>query len=140
MEKKYNYLLLIEDNKALSFLNKVTLTKLDIAKEVIIAENGKEALKVITQHGIPELIFLDINMPIMNGWEFLDAYKKIDTSMDKSVITLSTGFSLNTQEQELATKKYNITNFCNKTLNKSVILDLINNSFCKPKQIEYIYN
>jgi CheY-like chemotaxis protein len=40
---------------------------------VITALNGREALERIQQHGLPDLIFLDMMMPIMNGWQFLEA-------------------------------------------------------------------
>lgn len=140
MQNNFNYILLIDDNEALSFLNKNTIEKQEVTDCVLTAKNGRDALETIIENGIPQLIFLDINMPIMNGWEFLATYKKIEPTMDKSTIVLTTGISLDSQEEKLANTIYKITNFCDKIINKETLLGLVDDMVCKPKQNKYIYN
>lgn len=61
-------IMLIEDNRDLINLLKLALQKKNY--EVLTAENGKDALELIEKVGMPDLILLDMKMPIMDGWEF----------------------------------------------------------------------
>lgn len=64
-EKK---ILIIEDNVDLLSLVKMALSKKGYI--VLTSENGQEALNLIEKEGVPDLILLDMKMPIMDGWEF----------------------------------------------------------------------
>lgn len=68
--------LLIEDSPSVSFYNKLVLQRSQLFSIIRTCVNGKEALKIFEENFIPDIIFLDINMPVMNGWEFLDIYSK----------------------------------------------------------------
>ncbi|TAH10177.1 MAG: response regulator, partial [Sphingobacteriia bacterium] len=64
-----------------------------LAKNILSFYNGKEAIGFFqdkqnnSQEELPDVIFLDINMPVMNGWQFLDEYQKLNNSL-KSAITI----------------------------------------------------
>ena len=73
-------LLCVDDDSITIMLSKMVLTRTAYAKEIVTAHNGEEALEYL-DHLIstnatvkPSLIFLDLNMPVMGGWEFLDAF------------------------------------------------------------------
>lgn len=67
----------MDDDHSNNFLNKIFISQLDIDVEVDIVLNGKEALDHIENSLLcPCLLILDLRMPIMNGWEFLEAYDK----------------------------------------------------------------
>lgn len=89
-------ILLVDDDESTNFINSVFIQKLDIDVDVYKALNGKEALEILEDSETdldfyPCLITLDINMPIMNGWTFLDRYKKLPTSIkDNCVIVMTT--------------------------------------------------
>ncbi|WP_269223363.1 response regulator [Flavobacterium sp. IMCC34518] len=72
----------IEDDPITIMLFKKVVQKAVFAKEIIYATNGEEAINLIhdlsKQQTIPQLIFLDLNMPIMGGWEFLDLFNDSD--------------------------------------------------------------
>ena len=95
--KKLTSVLLVDDNSTANFLNEMLLTKLGIAEQVVIAENGAQALAVLARAyaapaaPYPALILLDVNMPVMNGAAFLEAYQQLpEAQQQASVIVLLT--------------------------------------------------
>ena len=87
--KKY-FFLLVDDDADDSELFKEALNEVDDAAIFYHAENGEEALKKLNELHLPEIIFVDINMPRMNGWEFLRALKFIERYRTIPVIMYST--------------------------------------------------
>ena len=70
-------ILCVDDDPITLMLCKKVIEKSTFSKEIDTAVNGEDALKyfdnlITTKAKYPQLIFLDLNMPIMNGWEFLD--------------------------------------------------------------------
>ena len=61
-------LLLVEDDEDLRDVVRDALQ--NDTRRVIEAEHGREALDLIAKNGLPDLILLDMNMPVMNGWQF----------------------------------------------------------------------
>jgi CheY-like chemotaxis protein len=71
----------IDDDPITLMLFKKVINKALFSKEIITAQNGEEALEFFksiknTTTKQPQLIFLDLNMPVMGGWEFLDYFNK----------------------------------------------------------------
>ncbi|MFK7907369.1 MAG: response regulator, partial [Chitinophagales bacterium] len=91
---KLNCVLLVEDEPVTNFLHRIVVQDANCTEEIVIKENGQEALDYLLDSACttPEIIFLDLNMPIMNGWEFLEEYSKIHKSARAKavIITLST--------------------------------------------------
>lgn len=76
-------LLCVDDDKITLTLIKLVVSKAAFAQEIITKTNGKEALDYYielahnpTIEAYPELIFLDLNMPVMSGWDFLDEFSR----------------------------------------------------------------
>lgn len=87
--KKY-FFLLVDDDPDDSELFKEALNEVDNSAVFYHAENGEAALTKLSQLPLPEIIFLDINMPRMNGWEFLRELKYVDHYKAIPVIMYST--------------------------------------------------
>lgn len=85
----FNKILLIDDDEATNFLSRALLEKLHVAKETIVFEDGRIACELIKQTGCPDLIFVDIRMPYMDGFEFLDCLQAMDICKNVKVIMLS---------------------------------------------------
>jgi len=139
MKKKLNCVLLVDDEVSDNFLHSMVIKNAKIADHIEVAKNGKEALKLLSTEGFfntpdnscsqPELIFLDINMPVMDGWEFLDAFYKLkNIQKDKTVIVILTT-SLNPVDKTRAEKMIEIGCFQYKPLTLEIIDEILRNRF-----------
>jgi CheY-like chemotaxis protein len=81
--QKLAKVLLVDDDETTTYLNAQLLKRLAVADELLVAHNGIEALQTLAQtydepdaFAEPLLVLLDVNMPVMNGVEFLEAYSQ----------------------------------------------------------------
>ena len=86
---KFKDVFVIDDDKVYHFIIKKLLTKNNIDVKPSFYLNGLEAIEEIKGKiklgiSLPDLILLDINMPIMDGWQFLDELKKSNNIVDKN--------------------------------------------------------
>ena len=90
MKKKLNCILLVDDDPDDNFYHQIIINEMNIVNHIDIAINGIEAITYLKKENQipPEIIFLDINMPKMNGWEFLEQYKHLGIAQKdrKSVV------------------------------------------------------
>jgi CheY-like chemotaxis protein len=130
--KKLNSILLVEDDEATNYISQMVIKKLDCAKHVQVAWNGADALDYIKQceeHAClhPELILLDINMPGLNGWEFIEEYSKLKEKTKVVVVMLST--SQNPDDRKRADNNPVIAGFRSKPLTPAVMEEIISRYF-----------
>lgn len=126
---KINSILLVDDDQINNYINKRIIAKLNITDHISIASNGEEAIehihKFCSHNGdCPELIFLDINMPVMNGFEFLNEFThlNLNNKTDVKIIVLTTS----TNPGDLTKlKDYDIKGFLNKPLTEKKIIEAI---------------
>ncbi len=74
----------------------------------------------------PTFLFLDINMPIMNGWEFLEKYEQLSHSIRESIRLYILSSSVDDRDIERASHNPNIVSYLAKPITKEIILDLVN--------------
>ena len=105
MKKKLNCVLLVDDNDSDNFIHKRVIEKAGITDHIAIALNGREAIDFLTNKikgsGSksvfiqPDLLFLDINMPVMDGWDFLEEYQKLEDDQKGKVVVMMLTTSVN---------------------------------------------
>jgi CheY-like chemotaxis protein len=84
-------ILLIDDDRIYQFAARKTIEATGFADTILVYSSGVDAINFLKSNcedrtTLPDVIFLDVNMPVMNGWEFLDAYKNIKRNLKKPVI------------------------------------------------------
>jgi len=84
--RKFKDIYVVDDDKIYHFILRNLLSKNDICTETSFFENGQDALQILKEKTVtndyPDLILLDINMPIMDGWQFLEEYRKLKEDHD----------------------------------------------------------
>ena len=110
MKNKIKKVLLIDDDVGINYYHSEVIKKEGVADEVISMNDGQEALDYLTtkQDGAypdPELILLDINMPKMDGWEFIKEFEKIaHRNSQLVIIMLTTSIELVDEQQVMKNK------------------------------------
>ena len=109
--KKVQVCCIIDDDPIFIYGTKRIIKEVDFAENIIVYNNGQEAvdgLKEIINEGgfLPEVIFLDLNMPIMNGWEFLEEYKNCQYDISKKTTIYIISSSVDPRDLERV-KHYN---------------------------------
>ena len=130
MKTKLNKVLLIDDDAPTNFLHQEIFEEVDCAEEIVIMQRAQEALDYLItpvegKYPNPELIFLDINMPGMNGWEFLDVYQKLAKKFQGEIIVMMLTTSLNPDDYRRANTMEAITGLINKPLTKDRLLEVL---------------
>lgn len=133
--KKLNCILLVDDDEPTNFLNKMILEDVNCAKTIEVAESGRSALTYLEKasqkgnHSSPDLIFLDINMPAMNGWEFLEQYSSLKQRHKANVVIVMLTTSLNPDDRAKASKIPDVSGFETKPLTPEKLQSILKRYF-----------
>ncbi|WP_413997693.1 response regulator [Flavobacterium sp. W1B] len=124
-------ILFIDDDPITLMLCKKTIAKTSFSHEIITAKNGEEALhyydslKQDAYEGrakkLPQFIFLDLNMPVMGGWEFLDCFSSSDYSDYNSTKVVVLSSTIDPEDLEKAKKYPMVIDFLPKPISPSML-------------------
>ncbi|WP_028978638.1 response regulator [Sporocytophaga myxococcoides] len=128
--KKINCILLIDDDEISNFINETLLKRMGVASEIKVVKNGIDGLKYITiydEKGIcPELILLDLNMPVIDGYEFLESFDKLIFENKNNVKIVVLSSSNNPRDEERLKNEFGISNYFIKPLTEEKVLSILN--------------
>lgn len=137
MKKRLNCILLIDDDDATNFIHQIVIRKARITEEIVTCLNGKQALEFLTNNGEysntenlqPSLILLDINMPVMDGWEFINAYQKLPQSIKSQIVIVMLTTSYDPDDMDKANGIPEIAEFEKKPLSLEMLNRIMENHF-----------
>jgi CheY-like chemotaxis protein len=117
--------LLVDDDKTTNFLNKLLVDTLGITEQVLVAENGQEALQLLAPgQPAPALILLDMNMPVMNGLAFLESYTHLPLAQQQATVIFLLTTSLHERDMTRV-QQLPIAGLLAKPLTKEKLLDIL---------------
>jgi len=112
-----------DDNMYVSLVKKIIDTK-KLCDNLLIFKDGKESidyfegiLNNLTEDQIPEIILLDLNMPVMDGWEFLDRFTKIKNKFNKFITLYVVSSSINPNDIDRAKSISTVEDYLVKPVN-----------------------
>jgi CheY-like chemotaxis protein len=125
----YTKVMVVDDAAADRFLAKKVLAKYGFAENVVSVESAMDALDYLSDYqdnleDLPDLILLDINMPEMSGFDFLDEYQKLADGVKKKCIIIMLSSSLHPEDKERAMSSPYVCQFLNKPLNEQKLKEI----------------
>lgn len=126
MVPKYNKILIIDDNYIDNYITSAIIKKNNLANDLLEFDNGLKAIEYLEQNkdndeDLPDLILLDLYMPLMDGFEFLNLFKKIDFTSTKKCKICIVSSSIDDNDIIKAKLDKNIYTFISKPLTAELL-------------------
>lgn len=134
MKKKLKNVLLIDDSESDNFYHERKIRKMGITDNIHTCFSGQEALDFLKSelegiHPQPTLIFLDINMPGMNGWEFLQEYEKLEVAQQGEVVLTMLSNSIDERDRSRTKDFKAVQGFYSKPLSEDYLISILEKHF-----------
>ena len=139
MKKKLDLILLIDDDYPTNCFNEMMIEDEGVTEKIKVMQSAAEALDYLSNQGeykpngtaypAPDLIFLDINMPAMNGWEFLEQYHKLLPEQKGKIIVIMLTASPNPDDEAKGKSIPDLSGFLNKPLTPPMLHGILKKYF-----------
>lgn len=128
----YKCVLIVDDDNTTNLLNNIIIKSSGSFENIIIKNDGFYALEYLQDYTnkdfiIPDLILLDLNMPIMNGWEFIDHFEKLPKKITSKIKLIILSASANILDQKKAKTINVVTAFKRKPFTRDTLNDILKN-------------
>jgi CheY-like chemotaxis protein len=126
--------LLVDDDQTTNYLNRKLLEKMEVTDHILVALNGQEALHVLAAEcqeastTCPALILLDVNMPLMNGFDFLEAYQQLPLAQRQAIVIIMLTTSMHPSDLQRL-ESLPVAGFLSKPLNPMKVQQVLQKHF-----------
>jgi CheY-like chemotaxis protein len=129
-QNKIGTMYVIDDDDTYQFVIKRTIEATRLVQQIKIFSNGREAMSFLESvlekpELLPEIILLDLTMPVMDGWNFLENYLLIKPRIGKKVIIYVVSSSINPVDVERAKNISEVTDYVVKPISKAKLIALL---------------
>lgn len=126
---KYKSALLVDDNFIDNMINQKILNNSDFAESIVVKQSCESAINylqelVIKNEELPEIIFLDIRMPVKTGFDFLVEFQDIQSTKKEAVKIVMLSSSLDPSDHKKVIEFNNVTDFLGKPLTSDLLKDI----------------
>lgn len=136
-KRKLKCIQLIDDDHLTNFLNKKVIEQTGLKVDIQVSEGVNRALDFLTSTGefegqefpCPGIIFLDINMPGLNGWDFMERYEKLSPDQKAKMVVAMLTTSENPSDRQKAEGFKDIHHFFTKPLTREKVMGLAESCF-----------
>lgn len=128
--KKIEIIALIDDDPAFVFITEKIIEKTNHFKEVKVFDNGLNALNYLKENlnndiHLPNIIFLDLSMPVMDGWQFLDEYALLEIKNKRKITVYICSSSISPYDITRAKSINEVTDFIIKPITKEKLTEIV---------------
>ena len=129
---KIKTLALVDDDAVFVYLTKIAIEETNLVDLIKVFENGLEAITFLEENKdnlaeLPEVILLDLSMPIMNGWQFLEEFVMLNPSIGKKITSYVCSSSISPDDVNKAKSISEVTDFIVKPITKEKLIEAICN-------------
>ena len=129
MKNQYN-ICVIDDDSIYQYTISKTIKAHDLAKEIMIFSDGEEALDFLIRNldhseNLPDIILLDINMPIMDGFQFMEEYIKIKPRVGKKILIYMVSSSVDGKDIDRAKRISEISDYIIKPIKPGELISIV---------------
>lgn len=122
---------LVDDDKVFQLTSSRTLRAANLTNKILQFENGEEALQFLKEHAsesdtLPDYIFLDINMPYVDGWMFLEDYATLKINLKKEISIYMVSSSIDPRDVNRAKQDKNVREYIIKPVSREKFIELLN--------------
>ncbi|HEY9047996.1 MAG TPA: response regulator [Ohtaekwangia sp.] len=130
MENKTPIIALVDDDKVFQLTASRTIKAAQLTDKILQFENGEDALVFLKNHAsdsetLPDYIFLDINMPYVDGWMFLEDYSLFKTKLSKPIEIYMVSSSIDPRDVDRARNNENVRQYIIKPVTREKFIELL---------------
>ena len=129
MSHKVPKVCIIDDDEVYIFGLKRMMLKKELCDDILVFYNGQEALDyfhtITLETALPNLIFLDINMPIVDGWQFLEEYEKLKTGFSNPIPIYMASSSVDNRDLTRAKSYESVTEYLAKPIKLATLESIL---------------
>ncbi|MDP5171220.1 MAG: response regulator [Bacteroidia bacterium] len=118
----YRSVMLVDDNEIDNIINEKIIEANSFADQILVFQTGQDALDYIRDHQedidiLPEIVFLDINMPVMDGFQFLTDFEQLPDAVREKCKIIMLSSSISPKDIDRAASSRFVKKYLNKPLN-----------------------
>jgi CheY-like chemotaxis protein len=131
MNKKVERVCVVDDDPIYQYLAKEEIEYTEMVNHTLFFDDGEKAINYLTEtldknelSNLPDIIFLDVNMPVMDGWEFLEAFVLLKPRIGKKITIYIVSSSIDIRDMDRAKTISEITDYIIKPVSNNKLVSI----------------